>query len=364
MRPNPYLKRGLKYATLALTLLAAVLAAAAFYKNNSSGLAGRLVPPSERGIVPSKRYEAWRAKEGFAAPADVHVIFTVPEDVARITRITFMGGPDTDQQRYWGYCYSGREDRNKAEGKTGKDMYDGRFFYSMGERIAQAKRPAADNDLTAILRQTEQKPDKKASIAEIFSGGDTCYVMSSVILPIGIDTDNDDINNVRERAVGTSPVNPDTDSDGIPDGKEVFLIKTNPLDRDSDRDGLGDGCEEANQNGKVDALETSPLNPDTDRDGLCDGNGSGPGCPEPKKKECYRDPAEDALVCRLVVSSPVYGEDMNQNCKQDKDETNPKKGETFGIPDWEYKYRKIGSPNINPGTPAPEFPIPNIPPRH
>jgi hypothetical protein len=366
MRPNPYLMQGFKYAAVTLLILVLAVAGVAIYNNTkSSNLTGRLVSPQQQGIVPTVRYEAARAINGFSLPADTHVLFTVPEGVARLPRITFFGGPDTDLLRYWGYCYSGHEPANKAAGKIGKEMYDGRFFYSTGEREAQLARPnPADTDIQGILENSNLKtPEAKASIAEIFSGGDTCYVMSSAILPVAIDSDSDGLNNARERMIGTDPNNPDTDGDGISDGQEVFVTKTNPLDPDTDHDGLTDGCEDANQNGQVDKGETSALNPDTDRDGLCDGGGYAGGCPEPRKKQCQA--GSGGLICSMVMASPVYGEDVNQNCKADKGETNPVNPETYGIPDWEWKYQQLSDQTGNRvGTPAPEFPIPNLPPHH
>ena len=63
--------------------------------------------------------------------------------------------------------------------------------------------------------------------------------------------------------IGTSPVNADTDGDGLLDGYEVLEAGTDPFEPDTDRDGLSDGLEEA--------LGTDPLQPDTDGDGMNDG---------------------------------------------------------------------------------------------
>jgi hypothetical protein len=367
MRPNPYFLHGFKYATLTLLVIVLGVGGVAYFRTFSGNtITGRLVSPQQGGTIPTVHYDAQRSIDGFSLPADTHVIFTVPSGV-RIPRITFFGGPDIDQERYWGYCFSGNENANKAAGKIGKAMYDGKFFYSSGERKAQAARPVpADSDLLGISQSNKQKdPEVKASIAEIFNGDDTCYVMSSAILPAGIDNDNDDVNNEREWVLDTDPNYPDTDNDGIPDGKEAFVTKTNPLDPDTDHDGLTDGCEDANQNGQVDQGETSALVADTDRDGLCDGDGWASGCPETKQQYCepsgVTTGSGDALTCHWAMTSPVFGEDMNQNCQVDqKDfETDPTNPETFGIPDWEYKWRKLETQTGN--RPAPEFPIPNLP---
>lgn len=343
MRSHPYLLNVLKYATITLGGMTAVIAVAAVMNTSDTGvLSGRLVSIQEReGVVPTENYDAKRATEGFSAEADTHVIFTIPQGV-RIPRITFFGGTDIDQTvRYWGYCFSGNEAKNKQLGKTGTAVYDGHFFYSFAERQAQTKTVKPnDKDLVGIL-DASKTPKKEAedSIAEIFTSGQTCYLMSSVILPAGIDADGDGLNNMREVALGTDPNNPDTDRDGIGDGVEVFTVKTDPRRIDSDDDGQADGCEEKNANGTLDAGETSPLVADTDRDGLCDGNGIAGGCPEEKATKCWQEGGD--RICRALPSSPVYGEDMNGNCKfdkADKNETDPRNPETYGITDWTYKW--------------------------
>lgn len=350
MRPNPYILQALKYATITLSVLLAVTVLAAVFRSNSTHLTGRVVTPQESGIIPSFHFTTARAVQGFSAPASSHVIFEIPAGI-RITRITFFGGPKTDLERYWGYCFSGNEQRNKEDGLTGAALYDGKYFFSMGERKAQMARPSPrDNDLIGILTATEEPPpEAKASIAEVFTEGQTCYLMSSVDLPAGIDTDGDDVNNALERMYGIDPNHPDTDRDGLPDGIEIFIAHTSPLDPDTDHDGLPDGCEDKNKNGKQDNSETSPIAADTDRDGLCDGNGTAAGCPEPKERVCTRLASGD-LDCAAKLTTPVAGEDMNLNCTVDSGETDPTKAETFGMPDWEYKWNKF--PSAHPGTPV------------
>ncbi len=82
-----------------------------------------------------------------------------------------------------------------------------------------------------------------------------------------------------EAAVGTDPLNPDTDGDGLPDGVEtdtgVWVSSsdtgTSPTNPDTDMDGLSDGVE-TNTGTLVDATDTgtNPLNPDTDGDNVGD----------------------------------------------------------------------------------------------
>lgn len=78
------------------------------------------------------------------------------------------------------------------------------------------------------------------------------------------DSDGDGLTNLQEATVGTDPILPDTDRDGLTDGEEVNVYETNPRNRDSDADGLTDG-DEINQYG------SNPANEDSDGDGLKDG---------------------------------------------------------------------------------------------
>lgn len=78
------------------------------------------------------------------------------------------------------------------------------------------------------------------------------------------DPDHDGLLTSEEQRLGTNPVNPDTDGDGLNDGAEVNTYHTHPLNPDTDGDGLVDGAE-------VNTHHTDPLRSDTDGDGLNDG---------------------------------------------------------------------------------------------
>ena len=60
---------------------------------------------------------------------------------------------------------------------------------------------------------------------------------------LAYDLDNDGLSNDQEEALGTDPLNPDTDGDGLKDGQEVNVYHTDPLESDSDGDGVKDGAE-------------------------------------------------------------------------------------------------------------------------
>ncbi|MBI2449908.1 MAG: hypothetical protein HYV47_00025 [Candidatus Nealsonbacteria bacterium] len=89
------------------------------------------------------------------------------------------------------------------------------------------------------------------------------------------DDDNDGLSDEKEAAMGTNPLNADTDGDKAQDGIDPF-----PLDKsewqDLDKDQIGDNKDNDDDNdGLSDDEEsfvwgTNPLNQDTDSDGLLD----------------------------------------------------------------------------------------------
>ena len=141
-----------------------------------------------------------------------------------------------------------------------------------------------------------------------------------------VDTDGDGLTDAQETALGTNPMDPDSDDDGVLDGAEPnfssdsdgdglinpldpdsdndglfdgtelgvttapmgttvsrgnFIAdadpttRTNPLVADTDRGGVRDGLEDTNRNGRVDAGERNPLNPADDVTTTMDGDGDG-----------------------------------------------------------------------------------------
>ena len=56
-----------------------------------------------------------------------------------------------------------------------------------------------------------------------------------------VDSDGDNLADCTEYALGTDPMNPDTDGDGLTDGHEVLTTGTDPKNPDTDGDGVKDG---------------------------------------------------------------------------------------------------------------------------
>jgi hypothetical protein len=74
------------------------------------------------------------------------------------------------------------------------------------------------------------------------TGPDNVYGYGKLQLPL-IDSDADQLSNVEELALGTDPLNPDTDGDGLNDYQEARSYGTSPLLIDSDSDGVSDYAE-------------------------------------------------------------------------------------------------------------------------
>jgi len=169
----------------------------------------------------------------------------------------------------------------------------------------------------------------------------------------------------------TSPADPDSDDDGIPDGVEAGRAAsvdvrcsalfhadadptrtTDPTDADTDGDGLEDGAEDANHDGAhARSTETDPRNPDTDGDGLCDGPSTVTGVctggdpfPVAEAADADDDGLPDALdaapanpdadgdgLCdgpSTVMGVCVGGEDRDADGYRDADETDPARVDT------------------------------------
>lgn len=92
------------------------------------------------------------------------------------------------------------------------------------------------------------------------------------------DTDGDGLDDAEEQAANTDPRSIDTDGDGLNDYDELRIYKSSPISKDSDGDarmivnGERTGIPNANlfDGEEVLSLLTSPLDPDTDGDGLTD----------------------------------------------------------------------------------------------
>lgn len=115
------------------------------------------------------------------------------------------------------------------------------------------------------------------------------------------DDDGDGLANVDEFNSGTSPIDEDSDDDGLRDGDEINVHGTDPLVDDTDGDGLDDGDE-------IKLHGTDPSLADTDGDQISDGDevnffGTDPTDPAsvPDLLRTYRESFEAGLPADWLV---------------------------------------------------------------
>lgn len=141
------------------------------------------------------------------------------------------------------------------------------------------------------------------------------------------DLDGDKLLNNEEKEIGTNPLNPDTDGDGLKDGEEVHVYRTNPLNKDTDGDGLTDGEE-------VLKYHTDQLKRDTDSDGLSDGDEILRYSTDPLKRDTDGDALSDGDEVLKYRTDPLKV-DTDEDGLPDGDEvekyhTDPLKKDTDG----------------------------------
>lgn len=312
LRHKPQIHSILRWLTIGLGASSFALIMYAFTVPTGESLEGRLLPSHLRKEQEWVTISADQARQGVTLPSHSNVIIHIPEEVTRITRRTLFGRKG-DQIKYWGYCFPEDYDQAQALRRRG---FPGVLFLSEKEQeerdTFQLKNRKEAFSVTEDLDEDELNRTRavRGTIRhqmEIFTGGQSCYIMTEEPLPIGTDNDGDGVNIAVERDYGSDPNNADSDGDGIRDGLEIFQLLSMPTRRDTDGDGLIDGIEDADRDGRVDERkETNPREWDSDRDGLCDG------------------------LCLVNKGSELRGEDKNLNGILDKDETDPRKKDTDG----------------------------------
>ena len=118
------------------------------------------------------------------------------------------------------------------------------------------------------------------------------------------DADNDGLMDKEEKELGTDPLNPDTDGDGLNDFDEVRKYSTNPLVVDTDKDGLSDYDE-------VLKHKTNALVADTDGDTLLDGEEVNNHKTIPVIKDSDGDGLEDNEEIKMYKTNPVKADSDN-----------------------------------------------------
>ena len=324
---HPHVRKASGWTTLYLGAVCALLVTVSVQHQHPSGLPARLLPAHLRGEIRWVTVRADQVLLGATVPAHNNVILHIPTDITRIARKVLFGNSGKSI-RYWGYCFP----KNAAEERSARRSgLPGKIFLSERERehqLAEELRMRKEHfsrprDLNEMV--LNERPGPRGTIRhqkEIFFGGETCYVMTEAPLPVGTDADNDGANNKVEQRERSDPNNRDTDGDGLSDGIEIFSLFTQVTIRDTDADGLIDGVEDKNKNGRRDPGETSPLEWDSDHDGLCDGFCTvGAGV-----RTGYSAPKSYVPE----IKQEILWEDKNLNGELDEGETDPLKVDTDG----------------------------------
>ncbi len=152
-------------------------------------------------------------------------------------------------------------DQNGNGTIDGEDDYEGDGLITQSELYLYLTNPTSlDTDA-----------DGRGDYNEIF--------VTPTASPIDADTDDDGLPDTEYTVHGTDPNNPDTDGDGIGDYYEVFNLAAfgaSATTFDSDGDGISDGGEDFDGDGLTTndeqlSLGTDPIVLDTDGDGTNDG---------------------------------------------------------------------------------------------
>ncbi|MFW9817531.1 MAG: hypothetical protein ACFFEW_16540, partial [Candidatus Thorarchaeota archaeon] len=152
--------------------------------------------------------------------------------------------------------------------------------------------------------------------------------------PQNPDTDNDHLPDYEDFMLETDPRKPDSDDDMVLDGDEYFLFGTNPLLNDTDFDGLTDGEE-------LYFFYSNPLVRDSDIDGLTDGEEVLIYNTDPLHKDTDRDMLEDGYEVFVSETNPILW-DTDQDWLGDGEElliynSNPL--------DWDTDHDSLDYPN-------------------
>ncbi len=146
---------------------------------------------------------------------------------------------------------------------------------------------------------------------------------------IGVDNDNDGLDNACECELGTNLDSADTDNDGIEDADEdadgncrlTVGVETDARQADTDADGAND---------KEELMAgTNPISQDSDRDGIKDGIELN-GCTDPLSEDSDSDSLPDGVedsnldgvigTCANRVFDPTCAQGESDPCKADTDD--------------------------------------------
>jgi len=194
-------------------------------------------------------------------------------------------------------------------------------------------------DFEAERRGHDTTPEPRGDGSDYDIGADEYVDTDSDGLPDCVETGTGIY--VDETDTGTDPSNPDTDTDGLADGDEVYVCSTDPNDSDTDDDDMPDGWEvdnlldpvadDASEDADSDGLDnlaeygagTDPNDADTDSDGMPDG-WEVDNSLDPLADDSADDPDSDGLPngAEYANNTGPHDDDSDDDGLQDADEVN------------------------------------------
>jgi len=109
------------------------------------------------------------------------------------------------------------------------------------EQISQDERERLQAELNRLILEWEKRERLKDKARP--PGYNLIEVTMLIDFVQFKDEDEDGLTDLQEHGLGTDPQKPDTDRDGVDDGRELNVVGTDPLKRDTDGDGVSDGDE-------------------------------------------------------------------------------------------------------------------------
>lgn len=165
-----------------------------------------------------------------------------------------------------------------------------RFLVGDGADMMDGFGKIVQENFNAAGRVDRTKSTENADSWGSFSLGFEIYLFGHK------DKDGDGLSDTHEESIGTDPLNPDTDGDGLTDDEEIEKYGTDPLKTDTDDDRLTDAEEVAK--------ETDPRKADTDEDGLTEGEEFAHGT-DPFDRDSDKDGLTDGEEVHRWRSDPL-----------------------------------------------------------